>query len=441
MNAEARRLRLHLTPEIKETGMEDLASKGGGPSRFSEFVHGIWAWAFVGQGISSATTFGLVVLAGRSLGASALGVVVIGLGSYFMLLLIQRALVITPLISSSSTLVGSERASATRAAVTVTLIIGCAGAGLFAIIGASVGGPIGDGMLVFAPWVVPALAQDLFRSTLFRDGRGRRGSITDIAWFGLLLTCAPFAVWIGEVWAVVGAWGVGAIVAASLGAVATRVKPAPFLSAQKWFVHTAFPFGRWLVLQEGSFVIGFYGLVLLLTPIIGAAGLGGLRAAETIFAPMSLVGPALVLVGLPAVSRAVARSRESAVRLAVGISGACGVLIVVYAIVMIVAGSRILTLVFGDSFASYDALVIPMSLWQLALATGLGFTILLRAEQRGRALLLAGTSMAVIALVLSPVAAHVGGVEGAVWGYVAGAVAHLLFVSWFAFSPQKVNRS
>jgi len=247
---------------------------------------------------------------------SALGVVAIGLGAYFILLSLQRALVTTPLISSSSNDADTERASATRAALTLTLTMGAIGAGLLAVVGLTIGGPIGDGMLVFAPWLAPTLTQDLLRTSLFRDGHGRAATLTDIAWFGTLLVCVPLAVSIGEIWAVVGAWGLGGLVAASLAGAVMRITPASPSVARTWFVGTAFPFGRWLLLQEGSFVIGFYGLVLLLTPILGATGLGGLRAAETIFAPMSLLAPALVVVGLPAVSRALSRSDDSAIKLA-----------------------------------------------------------------------------------------------------------------------------
>jgi len=400
-----------------------------------------WFWAFVGQSMSSATTLGLSVLAGRALGVSALGVVAIGLGAYFILLSLQRALVTTPLVSSSSNHVHTERAAATRAAFTLTLIIGAVGSGFLAIVGLMVGGPIGDGMLVFAPWLMPALTQDLLRTSLFRDGNGRTAMLTDVAWLGTLLVCAPFAARIGETWAAVGAWGLGGLVAACLGGAAMRIKPAAPSFARTWFLETAFPFGRWLFLQEGSFVFGFYGLVLLLTPILGATGLGGLRAAETVFAPMSLLAPALVVVGLPAVSRALSRSHESAMKLAAGISGACVLLILVYSGVMVVAGPSILTQVFGDAFEPYGDLVVPMSIWQLTLAIGLGFTILLRGQQRGKVLLLSGTSMALTALVVSPVAAALGGVRGAVWGYISAAAVYGLLVVWFGLRGVRIRRS
>jgi len=399
-----------------------------------------WTWAFVGQSLSSATTLGLSILAGRALGVSALGVVAIGLGAYFILLSLQRALVTTPLISSSSNDADTERASATRAALTLTLTMGAIGAGLLAVVGLTIGGPIGDGMLVFAPWLAPTLTQDLLRTSLFRDGHGRAATLTDIAWFGTLLVCVPLAVSIGEIWAVVGAWGLGGLVAASLAGAVMRITPASPSVARTWFVGTAFPFGRWLLLQEGSFVIGFYGLVLLLTPILGATGLGGLRAAETIFAPMSLLAPALVVVGLPAVSRALSRSDDSAIKLAAGISGACVLLIIVYSGVMVVAGPSILTRIFGDAFEPYGDLVVPMSIWQLTLALGLGFTILLRGQQRGKVLLLSGTSMALTALVVSPVAAALEGVRGAVWGYISAAAVYGLLVVWFGLRGVRLGR-
>ena len=120
-------------------------------------------------------------------------------------------------------------------------------------------------------------------------------------------------------------------------------------------------------------------------------------------------------------ARALGRSRESAVRLAVTISAAGIALTVAYLGLMTVAGTHLLTALFGDSFEEYGALVVPICVWQVVAAAGLGFAILLKAEQRGRALFAIGTAAIAAQLVASASLAAVAGVEGAAWGLSAGA--------------------
>jgi O-antigen/teichoic acid export membrane protein len=382
---------------------------------------GTWSWAFVAMGVSSATSFGLSLLAGRAVGASGLGVVFAGFTAYFMLLTVHRALVTTPLISSSSTWTEEERTRATRAALTVTLWGGVATAAVVALVAWVATGPIAHGLLVFTPWLVFAFANELFRSSLVRDGRARRAAIIDVCWLATMVAAAPLAARIDEVWAIVAAWGLGGVVAALIGAVSTRALPVSVSRARTWWVRFAFPFGRWLALQEGSFVVGFYGLYVVLIELLGTPDLGGLRAAESLFSPFTLLAPALLLAGLPAVSRAYAVSHEAAVRVAVAISGGSVLVTLVYTGLMLFAGPHLLAAVFGDSFEPYHDLVVPMSAGQLALAAGIGFVILLRAEQRGRATLVIGSAALLVTLCSSIFLATKAGIEGAVWGLSLGA--------------------
>ena len=62
------------------------------------------SWGLVDQGFSSATNFGLTVIAGRLVGPKGLGVVYIGFSLYLFVLSFQRALVTDPLVVSSAPL-------------------------------------------------------------------------------------------------------------------------------------------------------------------------------------------------------------------------------------------------------------------------------------------------------------------------------------------------
>lgn len=378
----------------------------------------LWTWGLVAQASSSASSVVLTVVAGRLLGPSGLGVVVAGFAAYLLVLNVHRALVVTPLVATSSASPSEIRERETRAALVATLTVAATAASLFAAGGLALGGALGRGMLVFAPWLVPALVQDLTRSALFRDGRGRLAAGSDLAWLVIFVSALPMANEVRHAWAVVASWGLGAVGAAGLALVPTGYRHARSIRA--WFRRRAFPFGRWLVLQESAYQGGSYALVAALTVILGSSGVGGLRAAETVFAPFSLLSRAAALPGLPAVTRALGRSHAEAVRLAAAISLGVVTLTLAYLVLMIATGGSVLALLFGEEFTRFRTLLVPLSVWQVALAATLGFGILLTAQRRGRALLASSIAGISSTLGASSVLASMAGVEGAAWGLAIG---------------------
>ena len=60
-----------------------------------------FAWGFVAQSLSSATSLSLTLMSGRLLGPGGLGVIFIGFSSYLVVLGLLRALVVDPMIASS----------------------------------------------------------------------------------------------------------------------------------------------------------------------------------------------------------------------------------------------------------------------------------------------------------------------------------------------------
>jgi O-antigen/teichoic acid export membrane protein len=397
----------------------------------------IWAWSFVAMAVSSVTSFTLSLLSGRTLGASGLGIVFAGFTGYVMLLTFHRALVTTPLISSSSALTDADRRHATSVAFVMSIAMGAACGVLVALAGIAVGGGIGTGLLVFAPWFIPAFAQDLFRSSLVRDGRARRAAVADLCWLCTLVLGSLAALEIDAAWAVVASWGLGSAVAAAIGYLSIRPSSVAAVVAWRWFRTKAFPFGRWLVGQEGVFVLGFFGLYLSLAALLGVDDLGGLRAAESVFAPFTLLAPALTLAGLPALSRAASESHRLATRRAVLVSATGVVFTLAYAGLMLLVGPSLLTSLFGADFDPYTGLLVPMSVGQVALAAGLGFGILLKAEQRGGEVLLSGVVFVTASLVASLSLATQDGIEGAVWGLSAGAAVLAALVICLGVRPPR----
>src|SRR5687767_3078165 len=139
-------------------------------------------YGLIAQTCSSATNFGLVVIAGHVLGPSGVGTLIVGFAAYLVLLGFQRGLLTDPLVVGSSAGAPAERATRANFALTLTLAASLPAAGIVATLGLLFPGQLGRGMLLFVPWIAPALIQDLGRSIVFRDRHGPRTILSDGTW-------------------------------------------------------------------------------------------------------------------------------------------------------------------------------------------------------------------------------------------------------------------
>jgi O-antigen/teichoic acid export membrane protein len=275
---------------------------------------------------------------------------------------------------------------------------------------------VGHGLILFVPWLVPALVQDFWRSVLFRDRRGAAGALNDILWIAGMAVTLPLVLLVRTDWIVIANWGFGALIAAAAGLLQCRVMPAGIRTSVRWWRIRAWKLGRWLAAETIVYHVGSQLLVFILAGILGTGALGGLRAVGTLFGPLSLLAPALALPGLPALMRVSAKSAERAVRLALSIGVLAALLIGCYLAVAVAFGDQLLERVFGPSFIPFTALILPIGVGQILIAGTMGFDLLLKAQARGRALLAARVvgSVSSLVLVISFAATH--GVTGAAWG-------------------------
>ncbi len=167
-----------------------LSRLQGGVQLRLAFRRGI-GWGLVDQVFSSATNLGLVVFAAHRLGAQGLGTVVIGFSVYLVTLSFQRALISVPLVALSTRSDSQDRRVPTRAALTVVLVLGSVVSGALVAFGQIAPGTAGFSVALFAPWLLPALVQDLWRSILFRDDRGSAATLNDGVWFAVMALTAP----------------------------------------------------------------------------------------------------------------------------------------------------------------------------------------------------------------------------------------------------------
>jgi O-antigen/teichoic acid export membrane protein len=382
-------------------------------------------WGFVDQGFSSATNFGLSLLAGRVLGPAGLGKVFIGFSAYLIVLGLQRRLIIEPLITASPDAVDSTRLSGSFG-LSMALL-----GGSFAMLGVVVAGLVlpgfaGDGLLLVSPWLITGMTQDFCRHMLFREKRGTAAACNDGAWLMTMAATAPVAWALGTDWAVMACWGLGTLAGTILGFIQTKIKPASLPSAWQWWRREAWAFGSWNASAGIVGNIGTHAGTLILSGILGARALGGLRAAQTVFAPLTLITPAISLPGLPAVTRAYSSDRRLGKRLALRLSGVAMGAAACFIIILILGGWRLLPALFGEAFRPFRDLIWPIAAAQLFIASSVGLLLLIKAQRRGRVLLVNRGAAALISLSVVVALALSYGLIGAAWGSAVGSFASFL---------------
>lgn len=399
------------------------------------------ALGFIDQAFSSATNFGLSVIAGRLLGPSGLGEVFLGFSIYLVGLGLQRRLLTEPLVASTAGEDPQRLGVTTGMSLTVSIVAGLAATVVALAAGFALPGLPGRGTLLIAPWLLPVLLQDVIRSILFRNARPAAAAMNDGVWF-VVMALAVIPAWrIGTAEAVLACWAIGAVAASIVGFVQLAARPRSPRAAFRWWRHDALPFGKW---NAGAAILSQVGSnagIFILSMILGAASLGGLRAAESVFAPLTLVIPAISLPGLPIVARAVSGDLRRALSLSIRLSVIALAATFVYVTVIALGGWRLLPFLFGESFAQFKDLIWPIAVAQLLTSAGVGLLLLLKAERRGRELLFNRAVTAAVSVAFITFLAFRYGLLGAAWGTAGASLASLALLAYATVVPTPASRA
>jgi O-antigen/teichoic acid export membrane protein len=215
---------------------------------------------------------------------------------------------------------------------------------------------------------------------------------------------------------VTSVWGLGAVAGAvaALGQLGWR--PSSPRRAFLWWKKNVWTFGRWLGLQQVLYSGASFATVAALAGILGARDYGGLRAVQAILAPLSLLGPAIALPGLPIVARTVAASSRRALKISAQFAGLITLATSAY-VVLLYALPGVLSLFFGQGFLRFRSIIVPIGIGQILAAPAFGLNLFLMAEQRGRILLFLATLNAALYLTFAVGLGSVYGLGGAAWAY------------------------
>jgi O-antigen/teichoic acid export membrane protein len=369
------------------------------------------------QTFASATTFFLTVVAAHSLGPNGLGAIALGLAATAIPLGLERACVIDPFVTRSGD--RQSDAAALRAAVTVVALGGIAFSALFFVCGVIFSGSVGDGFRAFAPWIAPVSLQAMLRAAAYRRRSESAAAASSGTWGIVFVVAASGLGLSASANELVACWGVGAAAGTCVAVAVLRIgRPAGVTPAARWLISEALVLGRWLVAASTIYTAGAYASMAALATIVSPSALGGYRAIESAFSPLSLLAPGLTNPGLQVLRERVAREEDPR-RLACTIGVFAAVVVAVYACVIWLIPDLISKL-YGPDFTPFTSLILPIAVGQCLIALNIGFAALLRVQQRGGVILTVSALQSGIATFLAIGLGYQAGIEAAAWGIAAG---------------------
>jgi hypothetical protein len=378
------------------------------------------------QLLLSVATFLLTVVAGRSLGPSGLGIVAVGMAAALLPIGLSRALITDPYVTRNETAEDDRHAFAS--AISLTLTFGTGAAAAFVAMGAISGGAVGEGLIAYGPWIPLVLLQALLRAAAYRHGGSTAALASATAW--LTAEIAMLALLQGTTQGpagLVAAWGVGAGFGVAV-LVPHAGRPARLRVAFRWGREEAFGLGRWLAASTLVHSAGYYALFVGLSSLLGPGAVGGYRAIESVFSPLSLLAPGLSNPGV----RTMQLQRDRNQRLlptALAIGGVASVVTLTFSAALWFSQDLVFA-IYGDEFATYSSLIPPIAFQQMLLASGIGFSLLLRVMRQGSTVFVTAllNSMLVACVALS--VASGSSLASTAW---AIAIAAIPAASWVAF--------
>ena len=297
----------------------------------------------------------------------------------------------------------------------------------------------GLAMLAVIPWVPFLLVQDYWRWTGFMRREPGKSLANDTV-FNIVQAACFTVVAVGHVHsvvAVIASWGAGSAAGALYGLWQFKVRPSlrGGLSALKERWHLS----KWLA---GNSAMGWgasQASVLLAGFILGPAGLGALRAAQTL-----VQGPALVLiqaggsVGLPEASRALAdRGWVGLKRVSMIVSAAGVASITLVGIAVGLLGGPLLRITYGPEFSRYWPAAELFAVAFLISSIGLGPILVLKTTRNTRSLFRVQLITLVVSFAAVSVLAVLDGVTGAAAAAIVSSTANVIFLTHYGRSARR----
>lgn len=348
----------------------------------------------VDQGFSSLSNFAVGVVVARVAGPVGLGGFSFAYAGWLVLSDLHRSLITDPMTIEGD--VRSEcrkdRIRSIKQGYAAELILGSAVALVFVVVGLILGGlhahTYGQAMVALAPWLPALVAQDYWRWIGFMSQRPGL-SLANDAVFNVVQGGAVAVVFLAHTHslvAIIGAWGLGGAAGAIYGLRQYRVFPSILgglaLLRNRWMM------SKWLA---GTSLMNWgsaQAYVFIAGSLLGPAGLGSLKAAQTLVSgPSGVLIQAGGSIGLPEATKAYAEKGWRGMMRVSRIVTAAGFLsFALGAAVVIGWGRRLLTTIYGPAFGHMYLAAVLIAVGYVFIGFFLGPVLVLKATRNTRRL-------------------------------------------------------
>jgi O-antigen/teichoic acid export membrane protein len=404
---------------------------------FDRQIFGRLGWGAADQAFSSITNFALGISVARTTTPEDFGAFSIAFATYSISFGLARALT-SDVLAVRFSAIGTDRrhgtASATGVAIALGAIIGVA----CLAVGAFVGGPVGNALLVLAPAMPWLLLQDTWRFVFFAAGRPVSAFINDVVWAIvlfpllalLLLTDRDSVGWF------MYAWEVSALVAALFGIWQARLLPDP-TQVRRWLRdHRDYigPFlGEFAALRGASQAVTY-----------AVAGIGGLTAAGAIRGGFILLSPLYVFflgfrnVIVPEGVRLLERSSGALRSRTALLSFGLGFLAAAWGTILLSLPSSVGATLLGETWPEARHVILPLTFGMVGSGLTIGPAAAVRSLAAMRRSLRTRLAIAALTIVAGAAGVQSAGATGAAWALAAAACAGA-GVWWWQFTRALVE--
>lgn len=379
--------------------------------------------ALTSSAIASASNFAFTIAMAHHLDPLSFGVFAIAGAAQALAVGFGRAAVVEPFLAI-------EDSGAVRAMVHRSSLVGIVLAGTVALIGAVVSAPY---FLILAVGLHGLTINECVRTTNMARLRPTSAVLQDASW-GVGSVVAATTLFLGLVSPVV-AYGIWVLSGALVGYVFVallRCNPAPSWAPASLPTSTSLAFGADFLVGSGSALV----TTNILGVVVGPTTVGALRAAGTVFGPITLLVSVGRTLAIPFLKRVQTTQPRSEFSVAVRVTALMALLISPLLVVLAFLPAAVGRVLLGENWDSAEP-IMPY------LAVELGFIVLTTAAFAGHRVWLAGRASLIVRSFLAVVRLAVV-VAAAAWGgavMAAAAMASVAFIGMIAWWSSYYRRT
>ena len=378
--------------------------------------------------LSAATNVVMSFIVARNVSAPEFGAFAVAFLIFSLVIGVERALVGEPLSMRHAGQPRTEQVATARAALGTTVVITLPVSLGLALVGLFLGGVLGPALLALAVALPFLIIQDTCRMAFFAWGHPARATLNDAVWavFQFAAVAAVIALGTATPASMLLAWGFGAAVAAVTGLAQLRALPHPS-GVPAWIRDNRALVGY--LLAEYLLGVGaFQGGILIIGGLLGVSDIGSLRAAQVLVGPLGVISAAAATFGIPEVARLSGLPRHT-LRFAAAASLGLAGLALVYTVGLAIIPDSLGVALLGDTWTGARSVLIPVALASAAASLKLGPVIFLYGRGLARLTFRLVATLAVLAVALMALGAHLANARGLAWGLFLAQVVIVPF--WF----------